>query len=137
MYEMHLGTGHFKNQITTITVPLPGRTLFERTQFCKRSFKVMDFSSLRVINWFRSVSRVITILQFIPDFGLDKVDISDVDSDFQAQRLYAVACLTLLNCKPPKDISGQLLEIFSGVLWETERQSYHGRLKVTDSADNS
>ncbi|KPA36614.1 hypothetical protein FLAG1_10605 [Fusarium langsethiae] len=101
--------------------PLPVRTLFERNQFYKRSSKVMDLSSLRVINWFKSVSRVITILQFIPDFGLGKVDISDVESDSQAQRLYAVACLTLLNCKPPKDVSGQLLEIFSGVLWEAER----------------
>jgi hypothetical protein len=116
---------------------LSDQTLYHRMTACEKRLNVQNLS-LRPSSpggkpLFNSTKQPIQILQIVDDFRLQEKDKSDVDRDSQAQTLYAVACLSNLNCSSleelnynsPKALPPQLVKVFNKIMLVlSHRKSY-------------
>ncbi|SPJ87969.1 uncharacterized protein FTOL_12438 [Fusarium torulosum] len=116
---------------------LPDQTLYHRMTACEKRLNIQNFS-LRPSSpggraLFNSTKQPIQILQIVDDFRLQEKDKSDVDRDSQAQTIYAVACLSNLNCSSPEELNynspkalpPQLVEVFNQIMLVLDhRNSY-------------
>ncbi|EXK78008.1 hypothetical protein FOQG_17300 [Fusarium oxysporum f. sp. raphani 54005] len=102
---------------------LPDHTLYHRMAACAKKLNVQNLSKLKPDCLFKSIRQAITTLNFTHRFRLEEKDESDVYKDDQTQILFAVSCLSELNRNPPEDLPSRLLEIFSKIIVENDRQT--------------
>jgi hypothetical protein len=105
--------------------PLSYYTLDDRVRSCEKILKIKEFKELQPClgtkERFGTVEKVLAILQFT-DYVLKEKDFPIVRGDLKAQACYSVVCLLMLGFRPPEHSEYDLIDVFSKIIWEMDRE---------------